>query len=88
LAVDLGGVHTPVSGSIVIGSNGNGTTTVTAFDAQGVATTPTKSTATLGLQDGKVYEIVVFYAQRQSTGSSLRLTLPAFNTSPSVCTPL
>jgi hypothetical protein len=47
---------------------------VTAFDAQGVATTPTKSTATLGLQDGKVYEIAVFQAERQSTGSSYKLT--------------
>ena len=56
LAVDLGGIHTPVDGSIVIGANGNGSTTVTPFDAQGVATTPTRSTATLGLQDGKVYE--------------------------------
>ena len=88
LAVDLGGVHTPVDGSIVIDANGNGNTTVTAFDAQGVATTPTKSTAALGLQDGKVYEIAVFYAQRQTTGAALKLTLPLFNTAPSNCQPM
>jgi fibro-slime domain-containing protein len=87
LAVDLGGVHTPVDGSIVIGANGNGATTVTPFDAQGVATTPTKSTATLGLQDGKVYEIAVFQAERQSTGSSYKLTLSGFNAAPSDCKP-
>jgi fibro-slime domain-containing protein len=87
LAVDLGGVHTPVDGSIVIGTNGNGNTTVTAFDAQGVATTPIKSTASLGLQDGKVYEIAVFQAERQSTGSSYKLTLSGFNAAPSNCTP-
>jgi fibro-slime domain-containing protein len=87
LAVDLGGVHTPVDGSIVIGTSGNGNTTVTAFDAQGVATTPTKSTANLGLQDGKVYEIAVFQAERQSTSSSYKLTLSGFNAAPSTCTP-
>jgi fibro-slime domain-containing protein len=88
LAVDLGGVHTPVAGSIVIDANGNVSTTVTAFDAQGVATTPTMSTAALGLQDGKVYEIAVFYAQRQTTGAALKLTLPPFNTAPSECQPM
>lgn len=87
LAVDLGGIHSPVSGSIVIGSNGNGTTTVTSFDDQGVATTPTTSTANLGLQDGKVYQIVVFQAERQTTGSSYKLTLSGFNAAPSLCKP-
>jgi fibro-slime domain-containing protein len=87
LAVDLGGVHTPIDGSIVIGSNGSGNTTVTAFDAQGVATTPIKSTASLGLQNGKVYEIAVFQAERQSTGSSYKLTLSGFNASPTSCVP-
>jgi fibro-slime domain-containing protein len=87
LAVDLGGVHTPVDGAIVIGSNGNGNTTVTPFDAQGVPTTPVKSTANLGLQNGKVYEIAVFQAERQSTGSSYKLTLSGFNAAPSSCTP-
>jgi len=87
LAVDLGGIHSPVSGSIVIGSNGNGTTTVTSYDDQGVATTPTTSTANLGLQDGKVYEAAVFQAERQTTGSSYKLTLSGFNAAPSVCHP-
>jgi len=87
LAVDLGGVHTPIDGSIVIGSNGNGNTTVTAFDANGAPTTPTKSTASLGLQNGKVYEIAVFQAERQSTGSSYKLTLSGFNASPTSCVP-
>jgi fibro-slime domain-containing protein len=90
LAVDLGGVHTPVDGSIIIESNGNGNgnTTVTSFDAQAVAKPPTTSTATLGLQDGKVYEIAVFQAERQSTGSSYKLTLSGFNAAPSECKPM
>jgi len=87
LAADLGGIHTPVIGTVVIGANGNGATTVTATDANGVPTTPIKSTATLGLQDGKVYEIAVFQAERQTTGSSYKLTLSGFNAAPSNCVP-
>ena len=87
LAVDLGGVHTPVDGSIVIGANGNGSTTVTSFDASAVPQPATKSTASLGLQNGKVYEIAVFQAERQSTGSSYKLTLSGFNAAPTSCVP-
>jgi len=72
----------------LLGANGNGNTTVTSFDAQGVATTPTKSTATLGLQDGKVYEIAVFQAERQANSVAFELTMPAFNTAPSECNPI
>ena len=53
--------------------------------ANAVANPPTKSTANLALQDGTVYEIAVFFAQRQSTGSVLKVTLPPFNLSPSEC---
>jgi fibro-slime domain-containing protein len=87
LAVDLGGVHTPVDGSIVIGTNGNGNTTVTATYPISPAPTPTKQTANLGLQDGKVYEIAVFQAERQTDGSSYKLTLSGFNASPTSCVP-
>jgi hypothetical protein len=34
------------------------------------------------LEDGKVYEIAVFQAERQSDGSSYKLTLGGFNTAP------
>jgi fibro-slime domain-containing protein len=87
LAVDLGGVHTPVDGQVVIGANGNGNTTVTATYPVSPAPTPTKQTATLGLQDGKVYEIAVFQAERQTDGSSYKLTLSGFNAAPTDCQP-
>jgi fibro-slime domain-containing protein len=87
LAVDLGGVHTPVNGTIVIGADGNGTTTVTSYDATGTPNPAKKSTATLGLQDKKVYEIAVFQAERQTTSSSYKLTLSGFNAAPSECKP-
>ena len=87
LAVDLGGVHTPVDGSIVIGANGNGTTTVTPTYPLSPAPVATQSATTLGLQDGKVYEIAVFQAERQTTGSSYKLTLSGFNAAPTECVP-
>jgi fibro-slime domain-containing protein len=87
LAVDLGGVHTPVDGSIVIGANGNGTTTVTATYPLSPAPKPTTQATTLGLQDGKAYEIAVFQAERQTDGSSYKLTLSGFNAAPTSCEP-
>jgi fibro-slime domain-containing protein len=87
LAADLGGVHTPVDGQVVIGTNGDGSTTVTATYPVSPAPTPTKQTAKLGLQDGKVYEIAVFQAERQSDGSSYKLTLSGFNAAPTDCQP-
>ena len=87
LAVDLGGVHTPVDGSIVIGANGNGTTTVTATYPLSPVPKPTTQATTLGLQDGKAYEIAVFQAERQTDGSSYKLTLSGFNAAPTSCVP-
>jgi fibro-slime domain-containing protein len=87
LAVDLGGVHTPVDGSVTISGNGSAATTVTATYPLSPKPTPTKQTANLGLQDGKVYEIAVFQAERQTDGSSYKLTLSGFNAAPTSCTP-
>jgi fibro-slime domain-containing protein len=42
---------------------------------------------TFGLTNGQVYEVVVFQAERQTTGSTYRLTLSGFNAAPSECTP-
>jgi fibro-slime domain-containing protein len=88
LAVDLGGIHTPVIGTVVIGANGNGATTVQVPPLPpATATVPIPTTVNLGLQDGRVYEIAVFQAERQSDASSFKLTLIGFNTTPSECTP-
>ncbi len=85
LAVDLGGLHTPIDGKIVIAANGNGTTTIT--QTYPIPVPAPIQPATLGLQDGKVYEIAVFQAERQTTGSSYKLTLSGFNASPTSCVP-
>jgi fibro-slime domain-containing protein len=65
LAVDLGGIHTPLSDSVNL-------------DAMA---------ASLGLVGGGLYEIVVFQAERQTEGSTYRLTLAGFNAAPSRCGP-
>jgi fibro-slime domain-containing protein len=88
LAADLGGIHIAVDGIVVIGSDGNATTTVTPTYPVAPSPTPTKQSAALGLQDGTVYEIAIFQAERQSNASSLKVTLPPFNMAPSECTPL
>jgi fibro-slime domain-containing protein len=64
LAVDLGGWHVPLDGSVTINA---------------------ASAATFGLENGKVYQIGVFQAEREHYGSSFRLTLSGFNLRPSDC---
>ena len=66
LAVDLGGVHMPVEGSVTLDAS---------------------SATKFGLTDGKVYEIAVFQAERQTNSSTFKITLGGFNTAPSTCTP-
>jgi fibro-slime domain-containing protein len=67
LAVDLGGIHTPVQGAVTFGAG---------------------SPANFGLTDGQVYEVAVFQAERQTSGSSYRLTLSGFSAAPSDCAPI
>jgi fibro-slime domain-containing protein len=67
LAVDLGGIHTPVEGAVTLD-----TTTAGKLG---------------GMQNGKVYEIAVFQAERQTTCSSYKLTLSGFNIAPTSCVP-
>jgi fibro-slime domain-containing protein len=68
LALDIGGIHTPVADTITLN-------TATAA-SQG------------GMKDGNVYEVAVFQAERQTTGSSYKLTLSGFNAAPSDCKPI
>jgi fibro-slime domain-containing protein len=94
LAVDLGGIHTPVEGQIVLNATGGGTVTVTptagaACKTEGVLSTCTgvQSKVDLGMVNNGVYEIVVFQAERCWNGSTYKLTLSGFNDLPSACVP-
>jgi fibro-slime domain-containing protein len=51
----------------------------------GSVTISSATAATYNLVNGRVYEIVVFQAERKTTASSYRLTLSGFNANPSVC---
>jgi fibro-slime domain-containing protein len=95
LAVDLGGIHTPVEGQIVLNTTGGGTVTVTptagaACKTEGVLSTCTgiQSKVDLGMVNNGVYEIVVFQAERCWNGSTYKLTLSGFNDLPSACGPI
>jgi fibro-slime domain-containing protein len=86
LAVDLGGIHTAVQGVLKFGSTGAATTTVTPTNV--TSATPITANPNLGLQSGNVYEIAVFQAERQTTGSSYQLSLSGFDAAHSVCKPV
>ena len=95
LAVDMGGIHTPVQGKLVLNATGGGTVTVTPTEGTGCTTTNNVTTCTgatkavsLGMSDGGVYEIAVFQAERQTTASTYKLTLSGFNDKASSCGPI
>ncbi len=85
LAVDLGGVHTPVHGRLTLDAAGAASVT---YDAQEATLGATSASVDLGLKDGQVFEIAVFHAERNPTLSSFQLTLEGFATARSECMPI
>ncbi len=80
LAVDLGGRHAQNDGSIALNAtSGHGV----AADYRGGAVD-----VNLGLELHKVYEIVVFHAERHTTESNYQLTLAKFSAPRSSCEPV
>ena len=101
LALDLGGLHSQMSGSIQLSLDGDGKTGIVKTKGYGwnnggaEGFTPTGATSdwrtagtAFNLEKGKVYEIVLFHAERHSTGSNFKLTLGGFNSLKSVCAPI
>ena len=86
LALDMGGIHTPVSGDVTLAS-GTGVVTATVSTTNVTpAPTPITTHPDLGeLQNGNVYEIAVFQAERQTKASSYKISLFGFNNARSVC---
>jgi fibro-slime domain-containing protein len=83
LAVDLGGIHTSVNGSVKLdAANGKG---LVCQNAAPSCATPTE--IDFGMEIGQVYEIVVFQAERHTTESNYILTLSSFASKRSVCKP-
>ncbi len=83
LTVDIGGIHGQDAESVSI--NDNGDATVHPFDDPNIGGTPGDFTVDLNLESGKVYEIVVFQAERHVTGSNYQLTLQGFAGGKSQC---
>jgi fibro-slime domain-containing protein len=84
LVLDLGGTHPSVKGTVAFNASGNATVT---SPNQAITSTQT-NTVSLGLQNGSVYEIVVFQAERNTCESNYRLSLQNFNLTKSVCSPI
>ena len=72
LVVDIGGVHDQVPGQVTLNA----------------ATAIAGGTTLLNLEQGKIYEIDVFQAERNPGGSNYKLSLSGFNTNPTLCTPV
>jgi fibro-slime domain-containing protein len=87
LSVDMGGWHVPTNGTLTIDSGAIAVRTQTNADDMGVGPVTMKNGTAMqyGLTDGNVYQIQIFHAERQTEGSSFRLTLAGFNMTPSDC---
>lgn len=55
------------------------------YPDSGSVTVSAATAGDFGLTDGGVYEIRIFHAERNKTGSSFKLTLAGFDSSPSIC---
>jgi hypothetical protein len=86
LAVDLGGLHTPLYGYFVLNADDDGAGPHTA-DGQGKAHDDLRGDVTtdFGLTVGGVYEVVMFQAERNACGSNFKVTLKNFNQPKSTC---
>jgi hypothetical protein len=86
LAVDLGGVHVPSTGILTINAaQGVITSSVVEGRPQEIPDVTPGTPADFGLQEGGVYTINIFHAERQLTSSSFQLTLAGFEATPSDC---
>jgi fibro-slime domain-containing protein len=74
--VDIGNPHVPATGTVTLNLGGS-----VSVPASATAVPP------ITLTVGQTYEISVFHAERNSTGSNYRLTLAGFNRQTSQCTP-
>ncbi|MBN1605604.1 MAG: DUF4215 domain-containing protein [Polyangiaceae bacterium] len=102
LAVDIGGVHAPRWGRVVLGDDGDDGGTDSDCSLNGIES-DTEGEAACALEDGEVaseddkrfglvrggvYEIVLFHAERHTIWSNFRLTIAGFLPPRSDCAPI
>jgi len=85
LAIDLGGFHTPLGGSVQF--NGDTVTITEDLEASAInePVVRTLATSTFGVTDGGVYPVSIFHAERMREGSAFRLALHGYDLEKSVC---
>ena len=94
IALDLGAPHERLAGEVTLpaaaaGAYGTAAWTISALDPVTSDTEEVGSgtSAALGLEEGKIYEIAVFHADRHPRESNYQLTLQGFSSSKSECIP-
>ena len=86
LAVDLGGWHVPLDATLTLsGGDVSSVTTTSTYETVPTVVNRRDPASEYELEDGNVYEIVVFHAERQAEGSSFKLGLSNFDISRSAC---
>jgi fibro-slime domain-containing protein len=85
LALDLGSWHVPLDGSLSISESGVSVSArLEPYDDPVVNTLPVR---TFGLEDGQVFAITLFHAERQKETAALKLALSGKDLKRSVCVP-
>jgi fibro-slime domain-containing protein len=88
LAVDLGGLHTPLTGSFTLDDDTDGAGTADTADGTAQVTQSLiagTNKVDLGLTPNGIYEVVMFQAERNACGSNFKVTLKDFNKPKSSC---
>jgi fibro-slime domain-containing protein len=86
LAVDLGGWHVPLNGSLrTVGDLDQTIITTETLTETGDAITTTRTAEYYGLVPGQLTSIAIFHAERQKEGSSFRLGIHGLDVGRSVC---
>ena len=87
LAVDLGGLHVPRSGSFTLDDDTDGVGPDTADGTAAVIQDlkAPQPALDLGLKPNGIYEVVMFQAERNECGSNFKVTLKDFNKPKSKC---
>ena len=85
LALDLGGMHPRCEGTVTLRTDGTADWVRVVHDPSGTPT-PETGRIDLGLEQDKIYEIVLFHAERHTEASNFNLTLGGFVSAKSECT--
>lgn len=86
LAIDLGGIHTPVASRLTFDASGTGSVSVWETEPDPPPTTTDE--VALGLIPGHVYDVIIFQAERQTSASTFKLHLEDVAMGPTACSPM